>query len=165
MNFFNTACQKGGITESLFGLCDDQAGGPAYVDFANNNDNWVATVINNSGLTLVFTAIDKCVLNDNDEKGRGRCDAMLTSSEHLYFVELKSAKKSTISHGKAQLASTIQFFLKHHLPAYSNYRHRKAFLCNNRKNSRFIVIDNEEQKRFYREHGFRLDIQNQVLVF
>jgi len=27
-----------------------------------------------------------------------------------------------------------------------------------------VVIDNEEQKRFFREHSFRLDLQNEVLV-
>lgn len=162
MNFFNSDCQTAGITAARFGLCDDEAGDVAYVDEQNEAD-WIATVINNQGVVLTFTAVDKCVIKDGEQSGRGRCDAMLTSTEHLYFVELKSADRADNAHGKSQLVSTIEFFKERHGDRLAEFRHRKAFLCNNKKRP-FIVMDNEEQKRFFREYGFRLDLQNEVLI-
>ena len=162
MNFFKPECQTPGITATRFGLCDDEVGGPAYADH-QNEAAWIATVDNGRGVALTFTAVDKCVINDDEEKGRGRCDAMLTSEEHLFFVELKSAECADNAHGKKQLISTIEFFREHHGQRLEKFRHRKAYLCNNKKRA-FIVLDNEEQKRFFREYGFRLDLQNTVLV-
>lgn len=162
MNFFNPECQTTGITAARFGLCDDESGAAAHVDY-QNEAVWIATVENRRGITLTFTAIDKCVIADDEQTGRGRCDAMLTSTDHLYFVELKSAKCADTAHGKEQLVSTIQFFKEHHGERLAGFRHRKAFLCNKKKRA-FVVIDNEEQKRFFRDHGFRLDLQNEVLV-
>lgn len=162
MNFFKPECQTTGITSACFGLCDDEVGQVAYVDY-QNKAVWIATVENKRGVVLTFTAVDKCVIKDHEQTGRGRCDGMLTSVEHLYFVELKSAKCANNAHGKKQLVSTIQFFKEHHGERLAEFRHRKVFLCNNKKRA-FVVIDNEEQKRFVRDHGFRLDLQNEVLI-
>ena len=162
MNFFNPECQTAGITTARFGLCDDKPGEVAYVDYQNDKA-WIATVVNNQGIELTFTAVDKCVIKDGEQTGRGRCDGMLTSVEHLYFVELKSAKLATNTEGKEQLVSTIQFFKQHHSQSLAGFRCRKAFFCNNKKRP-FVVIDNEEQKRFFRDYGFRLDMQNEVLM-
>jgi hypothetical protein len=163
MNFFNSECQTAGITAARFGLCDDEVGEAAYVDY-DNETVWIATVVNQRGVVLIFTAVDKCVIKHGEQTGRGRCDVMLTSAEHLYFVELKSARCADNAHGKSQLVSTIQFFKEHHSKRLAEFKHRKAFLCNNKKRARFVVIDNEEQTRFFREYGFRLDLQNEVLM-
>ena len=63
---------------------------------------------------MTFTAIDKCVLNDDEEPGRGRCDGMLTSdsNEHIYFVELKNEAKGWRTEAIKQLESTVQFFIE-----------------------------------------------------
>lgn len=160
MDFYKAICQFGPIHEAIFGLCDDQAGSPAYVD-TTNPTNWVATVKNSSNKNIVFTAVDKCVLLDGEENGRGRCDCMLTTNELIYFVELKDQAPPWMPHAKDQLKSTIEFFKANH--DISRYRHRKAFACNKRRPP-FVVIDQEESLDFYRTYGFRLDIQAEIII-
>ncbi len=161
MNFFDTQCQEPPIRHTLFGLCDDENGQKAYSNVDNPN-SWIATVKNDKRKTLVFTAIDKCVIKDGEEVGRGRCDAMLTSDEHLYFVELKNMMANWQTDAVQQLISTIHLFAKHH--NVKDFRHRKAFACN-RKHRKFVEIDNERNIRFRNEnYGFRLDIQADVVV-
>ncbi len=57
---------------------------------------------------LTFTAIDKCIIKDNEQEGRGRCDCMLTSSDLIYFIELKDERKAWITDAVCQLESTIK---------------------------------------------------------
>ncbi len=160
MNFFDAACQEPPINHAEFGLCDDQDGTKAYTNLADSA-KWVATVKNRNQKELVFTAIDACVINGAEECGRGRCDGMLTSNEHLYFVELKEQMSTWRSHAIEQLESTIQFFIAHH--DISAYRFRKAFACN-KKHPRFQEIDNELNKSFFRKYGVRLDVQAEIIV-
>src|ERR1019366_1991926 len=137
LNFFDNTCQEPPINNSSFGLCDDQNGSKAYTNL-DAPSKWVATVVNNNNTIIVFTAIDKCVLKDEDEPGRGRCDGMLTSSEHIYFVELKDESKGWITDAINQLESTIQFFRANH--DITKYKHKKAFACN-KKRKHFQKID------------------------
>ncbi len=97
MNFFESFCQEPAINESQFGLCDDQDGTKAYTNIGDRT-KWIATVQNGRNISLTFTAIDKCVLNDDEEPDRGRCDGMLISdsNEHIYFVELKVQARNWI---------------------------------------------------------------------
>jgi hypothetical protein len=160
MNFFQPTCQEDPRTDALFGLCDKQDGSKAYTDSLNPND-WIATVKNDSGIELTFTAIDKCVIKDGEEPGRGRCDGMLTSDRHLYFVELKEQTKNWKVKSIAQLESTIQFFKAHH--NVSAYKFKKAFACN-KKHPHFHEIDHEQNLRFFREYGFRIDAQAEIII-
>lgn len=160
INFFEPTCQEQGITNALFGLCDDQNGKKAYTNVINPT-KWIATVKNDNNKNLLFTAIDKCIIKDNEQIGRGRCDGMLTSDEHLYFVELKNANSPWQTDAIEQLESTIQFFKTNH--NIDAYRYKKAFACNKKK-EKFRVIDNEFNIRFYRTYGFRIDIQAEILV-
>jgi hypothetical protein len=160
MDFFQSACQELPLNHTLFGLCDDQNGGKAYTN-VNAPAKWVATVKNDKGKTLVFTAIDKCVIKDGEEVGRGRCDCMLTSDEHLYLVELKEMIPPWQSGAIEQLISTILFLIENH--DISNYKHKKVFACN-KKRDKFQVIDNELNLQFRRKYGFRIDIQTQIIV-
>ncbi len=160
MNFFDTACQEPPRTDILFGICDHQDGSKAFTN-DSNPEQWIATVKNENQIKLTFTAIDKCVIKDNEEKGRGRCDGMLTSERHLYFVELKDKVKSQINDTIEQLESTIQFFLAHH--DSSVFKQKKAFACN-KKHPRFQEIENEQNLRFFREYGFRLDAQAKIII-
>jgi hypothetical protein len=158
MNFFDPAYQEVPINVSLFGLCDDQNGTIAYTD-TNNINNWIATVRNDNNIYLVFTAIDKGVIKDHEETGRGRCDGMLTSDKHIYFVELKNEARSWITDAIEQLESTIQFFIANH--DISIFRHKKAFACN-KQHPRFQEIDNEINLGFFRKYQFRLDINAEI---
>lgn len=162
MDFFDNECQTPPINHKIFGICDDENGGKAYTNVSDENI-WIATVKNNKKLALTFTAIDKCVIKDDEEKGRGRCDGMLTSSEHIYLVELKNRGKDSISGAIDQLESTIQFLIKYHPEELEKFRHKKAFACNRRKRH-FQVIDNERNLKFFKTYGFRIDVQAEILV-
>ena len=160
MNFFETTCQEPSLNHDLFGLCDDQNGDKAYTNI-NDPAKWTAIVKNDNRRDLIFIAIDKCVIKDNEEAGRGRCDGMLTSSEHLFFIELKDEKKGWITGAIEQLESTIQFFIANH--DISIYKHKKAYACNKR-HRHFQEIDNELKKQFFRTYKVRLDVQGKIIV-
>jgi hypothetical protein len=161
MNFFDPLCQEPPHNHMLFGLCDDENGKKAYTN-TDNPESWIASVKNDKVKALVFTAIDKCVIKDGEEVGRGRCDGMLTSDEHLYFIELKNVNyPSWRPKAIEQLESTIQFFLANHNA--SAYRHKKAFACNKKK-PKFQIIEIELKRKFFDTYGFRIDAQAEVVV-
>jgi hypothetical protein len=162
MNFFEPTCQEPEIDKATFGLCDDQNGAKAYTNI-DDTTKWIATVKNDRNLFLTFTAIDKCVLNDDEEPGRGRCDGMLTSAdnEHIYFVELKDEAKKWIADAINQLDSTVQFFIDHH--DINVFKHKKAFACN-KKHRHFQEIDHELNLRFFRTYGVRIDVQAKIII-
>ncbi|MEI8048197.1 MAG: hypothetical protein WCI92_12510 [Bacteroidota bacterium] len=160
IDFFKAACQEPPLNNVLFGLCDDQNGRKAYSNIGNP-DIWVASVKNDNKKTLVFTAIDKCVIKDTEAVGRGRCDGMLTSSEHIFFVELKDQAKSWITDAIEQLESTVQFFIENH--DISIYKHKKAFACNKQRRH-FQEIDSELNLRFFRTYKVRIDVQAEIIV-
>lgn len=160
MDFFSTTCQEPPINDRLFGICDDNHGGKAFINKIDRQ-TWIATVKNDKQKVVIFTAIDKCIIKDTEELGRGRCDGMLTFEDHLYFVELKNELKGWISDATEQLESTIQFFIESHNS--TSFKHKKAFACN-KKHRHFQEINNEINLRFYRRYGFRLDIQADIIV-
>jgi hypothetical protein len=159
MNFYDTAYQEPPVTDALFGLCDDKNGKIAYID-KTNQSKWIATIKNKKEIRLVFTAIDKGVIKDNEYPKRGRCDGMFTSNEHIYFVELKDQRKEWKSDAIEQLESTIQFFIANHDIAI--YRHKKAFACN-KKHPQFQKTEHGLNIRFFRTYGVRLAIQAEVV--
>lgn len=162
MDFYKTECKTDNISVDEFGLCDNEDGNPAFVDFANR-DIWIATIKNQKNKNITFVAVDKCVLKDNEYEGRGRCDCMLVTEnkEHLFFVELKNKDKEWISDAISQLESTILFFKENY--NIEEYRHKKIFACN-RKRKRFKEIDNEENLAFFRRHKFRIDVQSEIII-
>jgi len=160
LNFFTTECKEQGRSNLEFGLCDDQKGEKAYSN-AINKETWIATVQNSNGIELHFTPIDKCLINDQEYPNKGRCDGMLTSSIHLYFVELKNKKEDWLQEAIHQLESTIELYKESH--PNQNFKHQKVFACN-RKHKHFQEIDNEFNKRFKRKFGFRIDIQSNIVV-
>ena len=145
LNFLNIACQEK-LNNSLFGLCDDNDGTKAYIDIADKR-KWIATVKNDNNKDVIFTAVDKCIIHDHEYPGRGRCDAILTTVEQIYFVELKDQAKSWITDAIDQLESTINFYLENN--DLSAFKHKKAFACNKRR-QHFQEIDNEQNLRFFR---------------
>ncbi|MCW3804410.1 hypothetical protein [Plebeiibacterium marinum] len=160
MNFYDVACTEPPIDLELFGICDDKNAERAYTD-TGKPENWIAKVENKKKYTLTFTAIDKCVIKDKEEEGRGRCDGMITSDDHIFFIELKDEKKDWIQDAISQLESTITFFKDHH--DIEIFKYKKAYACNKRKKI-FKVIDNEENLRFFRKHKVRLDVQAEIIV-
>jgi hypothetical protein len=162
LDFFHMKCQYPALNSREFGLCDDQNGGKAYID-TGDKSKWIATVKNSIPLDIVFTAVDKCVLFDNEHIGRGRCDGMLTTNEHLFLVELKNQEPPWQSHAIDQLSSTIQFLLDSHKEDIAHLKKRKAF-ASNKKRDTFVVIDNERNREFYRRTTFRIDVQAEIII-
>lgn len=160
MNFFDPHYQTPIENIREFGLCDDRADRKAYID-AENREKWIATVINERTIPLTFTLIDKGVIKDDEASGRGRCDCMLTSAEHLFFVELKNQAKNRYTEIIQQLESTIQFFIANHNSAV--YRHKKAFGCNKHHGRpHFNSMISDAMGRFFRLYKFRLDLQCEI---
>lgn len=160
MDFFKKACQSGPYTALKFGVCDKQDSAIAYVDL-QNPDEWTARVRNDQAIPVVFTAIDKCVILDDEHPERGRCDGMLTTEKLLYLIELKDMRSGWRQLAIDQLESTIIFLLQHH--DVKEFRHKKAFACNKRRPA-FAEVDNEQQLLFFRKYGFRLDLQADVVI-
>ena len=162
LNFFNNQCQSPPITDPLFGVCDEEDGSIAYIS-RNDQNKWIATIKNDSQIELIFTAIDKCVINDNEYEGRGRCDGMLTSPNLLYLIELKNKKSSWKTDAINQLESTIQFLQEAHGDILSKYKHKKAFACN-KKARHFQEVDQELNLKFFRKYKFRIDVQATIVI-
>lgn len=160
INFLENNCTESPINNKLFGLCDNQDGNKAYTD-TFNSEKWIAIIKNDKGLNVRFTPIDKCLLNDSEHHGKGRCDGILTSDEHLYFVELKNQTHHWISDAIKQLESTIDLFKNNH--EINNFKYKKAFVCNKR-HRHFQEVDNESNLNFFRKHKVRLDIQAEILI-
>lgn len=156
VNFFDEACREGPVHEREFGICDPRDGEKAFID-RDNRPAWIATVINNAGISLVFTAIDNCVEILRDDGGmEKRCDGMLTSDEHIVFLELKSRQKDWVSAAVEQLETTIRHFMANH--DISLFSVRRAFACNN-KHPQFRVVRHELKQRFYQQFKIRLNVQ------
>jgi hypothetical protein len=160
LNFLINLCHERAREDVLFGLCDDQNGKKAYSD-TDDPIKWIATIKNENAISLVFTPIDKCIIHDNEYPGRGRCDGMLRSPEHLYFFELKDESKAWITGAIEQLESTIQFFTEFH--NINQFKHKKAFACN-KQHRHFQEIDNEFNRQFFRKYKFRIDVQAEIIV-
>ena len=164
VNFLGPDCKEPARTNKLFGICDDQDGSPAYTNITDNS-KWIANVINNSEITISFTAIDNCiiVLKDGTKDKESTCDGMLTFNDSLYLVELK--KQGTggwLPDAKGQLENTIKLLNTNH--NLSTFRYRKAYACN-RKHPNFTVIDSAERKAFFqRTKGFRIDAQAEITI-
>jgi len=159
LDFLNTPCRERPRTSSLFGLCDDQDGTKAYSDMKNRT-KWVVAVRNPKMVEIVFTAIDKCIIMDNEFHDLKRCDGMLTTNEHLFFVELKSKRTDWIQDAIEQIESTIQLFMENHKDTF--YRYKKAYICN-KKHPHFHQINHETSLSFFSKYGFRIDIQAEIV--
>jgi hypothetical protein len=157
-DFFNSDCQRSAINAVRFGLCDDVTSG-AYPDVSNPT-NWIATVDNKNQRDVVVTAIDKCVILDSQFLGVPRCDAMLTTSDSLYLVELKDKRKSWRSGAKEQLLSTIRLLESSHQLSLV-YSKKMAYACNRRQP--FVTLTSDEQLEF-NALGYRLDLNATVVV-
>ncbi len=166
MDFFDTRCQSGPYTQEAFGVRDDRPGQMAYVDTNPENaaQKWIAEVRNVTQTAVTFTAVDGCVIESSAERGRGRCDAMLTTARSLFLLELKDRKGrgDWRTHGFDQLESTIRFLIEHHANQLKQFTKKKAHVCN-RRVSNFVEIEQEHKRRF-KKYGFRIDTQAKVVI-
>lgn len=163
IDFLSNSFKESDRTDTTFGICDDQNGEKAYSD-STNSTNWIATVNNPHAIAITFTPIDKCLIKDTELPGVGRCDGMLTSNQHLFFIELKDQRTDWISDAVKQLEDTVILFNQNHTEEERRqFKHKKAFACNKARR-RFQEIDHEQNLRFFRQYGVRLDIQAQIII-
>lgn len=163
INFFNTRCSEIAKTDEIFGICDDQNGTKAYTD-TTDPGKWIALVKNENETAITFTAIDNCliVFKESSKDKESSCDGMLTYLDSLFLIELKSQRTGGwIPEAIGQLESTIKVMLANH--DMSSYRYKKAFICN-KKRPNFHQIDHELNRKFFREYGFRIDIQDEIVI-
>lgn len=70
---------------------------------------------NPNKINLYFLAIDKCLLLDTDNKGKGRTDFAIISKTEFCIIEIKDTFRNRIAHKKMineQLEDTLNFFKK-----------------------------------------------------
>lgn len=163
INFLNSSCKEEPRINELFGLCDDQDGNKAYSDIDDKN-KWIAWVINRNDIEVCFTAIDNCIeiYKEGTKDQERTCDGMLTSENCLYLVELKDQiTGGWLPESIKQLENTMRLILDNH--DLSAFKYKKAFACN-RRHHNFKVTDNEQNLRFFRNYGFRLDAQQEIEI-
>lgn len=130
INFLDPNCSTNSNNRE-FGLCDDPppSKSPAYIEEIDQTI-WIAKVNNPNTEKVTFFAIDNCVeVLRADGKMESRCDGVLSYSNNLIFVELKSRKsKKWFKGGREQLTTTIKNFMLHH--DISEYSKVEAYVCN-----------------------------------
>lgn len=160
IDFEQSQCQTS-TTSHVFGLCDKEDNDPAYISY-DNNETWNATVQNECGINVTFTAIDNCIdiLRPNRDM-ESRCDGMLTYPDNIVFVELKNQRANWISDGIEQLEATIDIYKDNdNLMAV---RKRRAVVAN-RKHPHFHEIENETMQKFFSKNKVRLHIGSTIKI-
>ena len=160
IDFFEARCQSNTMA-TLFGVCDNQAGSPAFIDMLDQNI-WIAKVINDSGTEITLTAIDNCIniLRADGSMDR-RCDAMLTYTDNIVFVELKDQNKAWITDAVEQIETTIINFINNH--DITVFRHKRAFTAN-KQHPQFYFGNPERRQRFFTEYKVRLNIEATIKI-
>lgn len=85
-------------------------GGP--VDKAPDNVPHGITVLNPDQLTIEVLAIDKCLIQDHEQTGLGRCEGVMGNNKSICWFEIKKRRNHTEARKKAyqQLENTIKYF-------------------------------------------------------
>lgn len=162
IDFFISRCMINNITAQRFGICDPGNGAIAYPDFADES-SWVALVENRSGSPLNFIAVDNCIeIRRPDGNMDNRCDAILTNSRHIIFVELKNQDKDWIGHAvNDQLQTTIDHFKANH--QLDSYPKRDAYACN-KSHPHFNHSQMERMTEFKNKNDVRLHIDAHIII-
>lgn len=163
IDFFQPKCQTENIKASDFGICDssdETVKTPAYVDY-DNVCTWIAHIKNKTNKSLTLTAIDNCIIIHRKDGNKDFCcDAMLTNSDNIVFIELKNQRRDWIHHAVwEQLLTTIQHFCENN--DIRKYKRRRAFVCNS-KHPNFDYSHKELMQTFYQRTGVRLSIQRDI---
>ena len=161
INFFQVTCKTESETIE-FGLCDDIANSPAYID-ENDPLKWIGIVKNPNNKKAQFFAIDNCVvIKRSDGTDESRCDGVLKENSNLVFVELKERGSSGwFKKGREQLTNTINIFKSNH--DINDYSSIRAFVCNKLKPSSHSGRAANIQQ-FYDETGYILGDKQEITI-
>jgi len=149
VDFFKAVCQKT-TSEKKFGLFDAEDKTPAKIKLTDDSA-WNASIMNNGGKTVCFTAIDNCidVFRENGEMD-SRCDCMLTYNSTLLFVELKNKRDSWQAEGLSQIENIAKIMIDEIPNHYYSFQKRKAIVANRRNQFPAFHISNAEQRQYFR---------------
>ena len=162
IDFFHTQWVTCRSTSShRFGIVDD--GKLAYIVSDCNEDNWDAKVSNPEGKEVQFIPIDHSIIVIEDGDERSMCDGMLYTLTHDYvsFIEIKDRGSSWMEEAIAQLSSTVELFLDNHDNLARGNRY--AYACNP-QHPRFAFSKKQRMQQFYNRYGFRLLVQQDIIV-
>jgi hypothetical protein len=99
------------LNDAEFGIFDPLNSKCIIQKFGNKRH---FTVKNPTQKTILFLAIDKCLLHDGEEKGFERCDFAIFDDKVFCFVEIKEPsfgqKAENLKKARSQLLSTIKYF-------------------------------------------------------
>ncbi len=153
-------------TDTKFGIIDNEPAQTTIQDL----DSCEAIVLNEQGESVSFTPIDKVLIihkTGSAVKEESLCDGLLTTNKNFYLVELKSRKEHSVAKEEAirQLKNTIRLMREEDSSFSLELKKgkKKAFLCN-KKHPHFRTIESSEQKSFYSETGFRLDVNRKIKI-
>jgi len=155
INFFEPGCTQQ-TNETIFGVIDLP---PATLRF-DDMDSWNASVDNEKGLDITFTAIDGC-LNIPDFEGE-RCEAMMTYVDAILFIELKDRDGGRWA-GKArdQLENTIALFKRD--VGLNGYVRRYAHIANKQR-PHFYAGGKNFSQTFEDDTGFILRVNDVIEI-
>jgi len=157
IDFFKIECQET-TSEKKFGLYDAENSTPAEIKL-NDEPTWNATVVNNQGKTVSFTAIDNCidVFRENGEMD-SRCDCMLSYDSELLLVELKNKRDSWQTEGLSQIENITKIMIQEIPEYYYSFKKRKGIVAN-RKNQFPAFHDSNLEQRQYFMSKYKMRIQ------
>ncbi len=157
VDFFNAVCQKT-TSEKKFGLYDAEDKTPAKIKLTDES-TWNATIFNNTGKMVNFTAIDNCidVFRENGEMD-SRCDCMLTYDLMLLFVELKNKRDSWQTEGLSQIENIAKIMIDEIPDYYYSFKKRKAIVANRKSQFPAFHNSNAEQRQYFSSR-FKMRIQ------
>jgi len=166
VDFRKPACVSSS-TKKKFGICDDQPPlpkGPAYID-ETNGSKWIAVVVNDPPIQVLFTAIDNCIdILRPDRKMDKRCDGMLSYNETVIFVELKETDMKGaewIKKADLQLRTTIKYFEEERIS--DSFNIKKAYIANSER-PKFRDSQQVRMEKFEEETGYVLRIENRIIL-
>lgn len=162
VNFFDSQYQSEQTKSDIeFGLYDPGDNSPAIT--TNNHLLSQAVVKNPNGNPVNFIPIDhNIILIDNNGNQLSLCDGLLyVGNTFLAFIELKDVMRNWIDEAVGQLENTIEIFKQNHY--YLDYRNRRAYAAN-KEHPYFNVSRKELMQQFHQKTGFRLFIQNTIIV-
>lgn len=164
VNYLDAKCSTK-TSEKKFGLCDDDNKKPAYINL-DNEAIWIATVVNNAGKSLQFTAIDNCIeILNHDKSIASRCDVMLYYENRLFLVELKTKRKDWKAEGLEQIEATIKRMLVENKKFYLGFAKRLAIVANNKRtNPCFQDFDAEKREYFKKEYKIHIQFEAEIVI-
>jgi hypothetical protein len=155
INFFDPGCVTV-TSEKIFGIYDVP---PATLVFVNS-DGWNVWVDNEAGIEITFTAIDQC-LSISRLDGE-RCEAMITYSDVLTFIELKDRDGGRWA-GKSrdQLKNTIRLFIRD--VGITGYKRLYGHIANKQRPN-FKAGGGSFFQKFEDETGFILRVSDVIKI-